>query len=110
MIDIIGDIIFYALFDGLRLGPNSTRNKFVVGGTIGVFLSLAIVRLVVLYPDPAREPDWGFSLLLAGAFYGTAAVSLAFLQLAKRRALVSATYCLLANVAPVAIPVSIAMS
>lgn len=77
LVDLLADIFTSGL------GPSTSRGMMVVGLVAGVILSAANGWLLMTAPDPLREPEWAFGVIVLGIIIPPAAILLSTLTIKR---------------------------
>jgi peptidoglycan/LPS O-acetylase OafA/YrhL len=100
---ILTDLILEVIGSGVE--PSSDRGLVATFAAGSVVLASATVWLLVTFPDPIRQPEWGFGLLVGSLLCGAGGCLVSVLHLRRNESdRVFGLLCLASNVLAIGVP------
>lgn len=102
---ILDDLIWDAI--GSSVGPSSDRGLVALLAAGSVVLAAATVWLLVTFPDPIRQPEWGLGLLVGSLLCGAGGCLVSLLHVCRNESdRVFGLFCLASNVLAIGVPLA----
>ena len=106
-VSLLSDILTDFFWDLIALGVEPSSDRRIVGTSSALSAALAITTgwLLLTFPNPIKQPNWGLGLLGASMMFGSGGVLVSLLHFRRTESdRLFAAVCLTVNVAAVAIP------
>jgi hypothetical protein len=101
---ILTDVLLELIGSGVG-GPSSDRGLVATAAAGSLVLASAAIWLLLTFPDPIREPDWGTGLLVGSLMCGAGGSLLSVLHLRRNEFdRLFGLLCLASNILAIGVP------